>query len=471
MDVDQQQPKRKPMMRLGREMLRQVRVMRLTLCCCTLGLGGVLLHQASANSVADMPRPVVARTDGGLVPGAQVLRVTTLADSGPGSLRAALTAQGPRVVVFEVGGVIDLASRIEIRSPSLTLAGQTAPDPGILVRGAGLVIRTSDVRLEHLAVYPGAGREGQDARAIDALALVSRAATQNEVRRIVLRNLTLAHATDENLSFAGDAISAIRLEATLIAKGLQEAGHPKGAHSMGLLIYPNIQDMAVVGNAFVNNDRRNPVVNPGVHGVIANNLVFGHGRNSIHVQRGATTRDLQTAIFGNLVQPTNQTSCGIEAVQVPLRVFLQAPGARLFLEDNQLDGRFVTRPDCVAQAPLAAAVRARLVLTPPATDPEWPTLPAAAVRDFVLRHAGSRPAARNPMDTRIMGGVSDGSGRIINSVEEEGGWPVIVQARRSMPAEIPTNLSGPAQVARLAVWLCARHHSVGGPPNGDCRAR
>ena len=60
---------------------------------------------------------------------AKVLRVTTLAADGPGSLRAAIEATGPRLIVFEVGGVIDLRGRTSCAKPSLTIAGQTAPDP------------------------------------------------------------------------------------------------------------------------------------------------------------------------------------------------------------------------------------------------------------------------------------------------------------------------------------------------------
>src|SRR5688500_3010469 len=71
-----------------------------------------------------------AETVGGLA--GKVLRVTTLAAEGPGSLRAALDVAGPRLVVFEVGGVIDLRGRtLLVRRPHLTVAGQTAPDPGI----------------------------------------------------------------------------------------------------------------------------------------------------------------------------------------------------------------------------------------------------------------------------------------------------------------------------------------------------
>lgn len=431
-------------------------------------LFAVLLFAAPSALASDEPRPVAARTDGGLVPGARILRVTTLGNEGPGSLRAALTAQGPRVVVFEVGGVIDLTSRIEVTSPGLTVAGQTAPDPGIVVRGAGLVVRTSDVRLEHLGIYPGPARGGMDPRSIDALALISRATSRQEVRRVVLRNLTLAHATDENLSFAGDAIGAIRLESSLVAKGLQEAGHPRVQHSMGLLIYQDIENLSVVGNIFANNDRRNPVVPAGVHGVIANNLVFGHGRNSIHVQRGSTGLDLRAAIFGNVVQPNMATTCGLHTIQVPLQVFQDAPGARLFLDDNLLDTRFVTSPECSIPAPLPAAVRERLAPLPPASDPEWPRLPAAELRGFVLRHAGSRPAARNAMDALILRGITEGIGRIINTPEDDGGWPAIAPSRGGMPADLPATLADAAAVARLAAALCSRHRAVGGPPNGDC---
>ena len=71
-----------------------------------------------------------ATTPGGR--GGQIIKVTTLVNDGPGSLRAAIDAKGPRIVVFEVGGVIDLDRRtLTIREPHVTIAGQTAPSPGI----------------------------------------------------------------------------------------------------------------------------------------------------------------------------------------------------------------------------------------------------------------------------------------------------------------------------------------------------
>src|SRR5262245_15622940 len=72
-----------------------------------------------------------------------VVRVTTLADAGPGSLRDAVSL-GWRTVVFDVAGTIDLASAIHVGGPFVTIDGFTAPAPGITLRGGGLIVRGRD---------------------------------------------------------------------------------------------------------------------------------------------------------------------------------------------------------------------------------------------------------------------------------------------------------------------------------------
>src|SRR5688572_1823081 len=104
-----------------------------------IGTGPLL---AAAVATADAPTALsagavavkgwAADTRGGR--GGRIVRVTTLAASGPGSLKAALDSDGPRIVVFEVGGVIDMAGQpLNISRPYVTVAGQTAPSPGITV--------------------------------------------------------------------------------------------------------------------------------------------------------------------------------------------------------------------------------------------------------------------------------------------------------------------------------------------------
>lgn len=64
--------------------------------------------------------------------GGRVIFVTNLNDNGPGSLRAAVNAKGPRYVLFRVSGVIELDGSLVITEPYLTIAGQTAPRRGHL---------------------------------------------------------------------------------------------------------------------------------------------------------------------------------------------------------------------------------------------------------------------------------------------------------------------------------------------------
>jgi hypothetical protein len=89
--------------------------------------------------------------------GGQVIEVTNLNDSGEGSFRAAVSASGARIIVFRVSGVIQSNSTISINNPYVTIAGQTAPGGGIVVKGSGLFIRTHDVIVRGMKMYIGDG--------------------------------------------------------------------------------------------------------------------------------------------------------------------------------------------------------------------------------------------------------------------------------------------------------------------------
>ena len=102
--------------------------------------------------------------------GGRIIRVTTLAAEGPGSLREAIEAKGPRIVVFEVGGVIDFGMKeLRVNEPFLTIAGQTAPHPGVTIVKGGLTIATNDVVIRHIRVRPGDGHRPKRSGDIDAI--------------------------------------------------------------------------------------------------------------------------------------------------------------------------------------------------------------------------------------------------------------------------------------------------------------
>ncbi len=143
----------------------------------------------------------------------RVIEVTNLDDSGPGSLRAAVEAEGPRTVVFNVGGLITLESKLVVHNPYLTIAGQTAPGKGICIRkynfGVGgshdIIIRYVRVRPGNIAgvTLDGMGMAGTDHSIID--------------------HCSISWTQDE--SFSSRAAKNITFQRNLISEALNIAGH------------------------------------------------------------------------------------------------------------------------------------------------------------------------------------------------------------------------------------------------------
>ncbi len=93
--------------------------------------------------------------------GGKVYVVTNLEDSGPGSFREACEAGGARIVVFNVAGIINLKTPVIIRSPYITIAGQTAPGDGVCIAGESVWIDTHDVIIRYLRFRRGATYVGR----------------------------------------------------------------------------------------------------------------------------------------------------------------------------------------------------------------------------------------------------------------------------------------------------------------------
>jgi hypothetical protein len=147
--------------------------------------------------------------------GGRVIEVTNLDDSGPGSLRAAVEAEGPRTVVFAVSGLITLESRLIIHNPYLTIAGQTAPGKGICLRKYNMGMgSTHDVVVRYVRVRPG-NIAGQT---LDGMGM---AGTDHSI----IDHCSISWTQDE--SFSSRAAKNITLQRTLIAEALNVAGHKK----------------------------------------------------------------------------------------------------------------------------------------------------------------------------------------------------------------------------------------------------
>jgi hypothetical protein len=147
--------------------------------------------------------------------GGRVMIVTNLNDSGPGSLREAVEAEGPRTVVFDVGGLITLESKLIIRNPYLTIAGQTAPGKGICIRKYNLGVGWShDVIIRYIRVRPGniAGVT------LDGMGM---AGTDHSI----IDHCSISWTQDE--SFSSRGAKNITFQRNLISEALNIAGHKK----------------------------------------------------------------------------------------------------------------------------------------------------------------------------------------------------------------------------------------------------
>jgi hypothetical protein len=87
--------------------------------------------------------------------GGKVFVVTNLNDSGPGSLREACESAGPRIVVFNVAGIIHLQKPIYIEAPYITIDGHTAPGDGICLADNGIDDNAHDVVIRYLRFRRG----------------------------------------------------------------------------------------------------------------------------------------------------------------------------------------------------------------------------------------------------------------------------------------------------------------------------
>jgi pectate lyase len=137
--------------------------------------------------------------------GGTVYHVTNLNDSGPGSFRAACEASGPRTVVFDVSGIIQLTNEVQITNSYITIAGQTAPGDGVIVAGATVNMTggVSDVLVRYMRFRRSYDKAKWAAWATNSSnpdprgqCLVGLSTTRN----IMVDHVSVSWGTDENMS-------------------------------------------------------------------------------------------------------------------------------------------------------------------------------------------------------------------------------------------------------------------------------
>jgi hypothetical protein len=385
----------------------------------------VLLYNAPAQESHSFNKPLFpgvtgfgTDTRGGQ--GGRIIRVTNLSRDGAGSLGEAIRAEGPRIVVFEVAGTINLSWRsLGILNPYITIAGHTAPSPGItLVRG-GINIGTHDVIIQHIRVRPGeAGMEKKSGWEVDGIATVGGA------WNVIIDHCSVTWATDENLSASGPQFEGAGLQEwrentshnivfsnCIIAEGLSNSTHSKGEHSKGSLIHDNVTGVLIINNLYASNVERNPLFKGGSQGLIVNNFIFNPGMQAIHYSLAQSewlgrewVRGVM-AVVGNYIEHGPDTRSGMPAgsFRGPVDVYWNDNTVVAGAAGSDLRGDYKRLREL----------------------PFWPVgliaLPSASIREYVLENAGAFP--RDEIDQRIIENARGKTGRIINSEKEAGGYP------------------------------------------------
>ncbi len=358
--------------------------------------------------------------------GGQVLFVTNLNDSGPGSLRAAIETDGPRTVIFRVSGTIVLNSTLVIRKSYITLAGQTTPGDGVCLKNYGLGIAADHVIVRHIRSRPGDNGDGEP----DAISISSG-------YNIIVDHCSTSWAVDETLSASTSGeLGNVTVQWCIISESLNDSSHHKGAHGYGSLIRGGWGNgYTFHHNLYAHHSARLP--RPGNYndrtidpdGLILdfrNNVIYNWGGDAAGYNADGSNGDdsiTRMNFIGNYYQ-SGLNSHGHLAFSE------SSPSAQAYFASNAMDGYFPDDPWSLVvfkgfsdRQINQYKLREEIPVRPVRTDE------AAVAYERVLSAAGATLPKRDGVDVRVVAGVRAGTGMIIDDEDQVGGWPELRSAQ------------------------------------------
>ncbi|MCL5282535.1 MAG: pectate lyase [Planctomycetes bacterium] len=387
----------------------------------TCVMAGLVLGCGAVGWTGELPAFPGAEGFGSTTPGGRggkVLFVTSLDDSGPGSLREACEAEGSRIVVFRVSGLISLQKPITVRNPYLTLAGQSAPGDGICLRNYPLAVATHDVVVRFLRSRLGdlAGR------AEDCLDLA------NGAGHVIFDHCSATWSIDECLSLAGN-VSDATVQWCLIAEALNNSKHPKGPHGYGSLARAN-GPVSLHHNLWAHHNARSPRFGDNYDRPpypvfdFRNNVIYDFGGTC----SGLTQGRFPVNYVANYIRPGPSSKA-----RTPITIGGPSD-LTFFIRDNIFEGNDVLTADNTQffnRVEIEGTPQVRIVDKPFAAAPVK-TLSAKEAFEAVLAMVGASVPVRDAVDARIVDQVRQHKGAIIDSQAQVGGWP---EYRQSLPPQ------------------------------------
>ncbi|MEX0641381.1 MAG: hypothetical protein WD468_01705 [Pirellulales bacterium] len=366
--------------------------------------------------------------------GGDVYHVTTLEDSGAGSLRYGLksTTGKPRTIVFDIGGPIVLSKQLSVNRSNITIAGETAPGQGIQLRNYGLKVSAPNSIIRHIKVRPGDAAKGPSPGFSDD-AISIRASD------IILDHVSTAWAIDENLSVSGDNIQHVTVQYSIISEGLSQTGlhhgewkkdyNPGGpnTHSKGSLIKTSkgTSTLSYHHNLWSNNDNRNPAVgtyltDQALQVDIRNNVLYNNRNNGY--SSGASAWVEMNYVGNYVISGPHTTASKAFNAKSPNNM-------RIHELDNWIDtNKDLVRDGSSGRQDILGGTytpsTTPFAMAPVATDP------VMNAYDNVLAKAGAFYWNRDVVDARLINEVKTQGGGIIDSQTEVGGYPAISIASR-----------------------------------------
>lgn len=366
--------------------------------------------------------------------GGTTLFVTNTNPDGPGSLKAAVEAEGRRIVVFKTGGTITLTDNIEIKNPYITIAGQSAPGDGIQIEGAGIFIGTHDVIIRGLRVRVGDDPNGPNPTTRRGLS-ISGNVGRTDVYNVIVDSSSFQWGVDTNVSTWTDRVSNVTISYNLIAEGLNcsihidEGGTEPGCHSKGSMLgSEGSENITFHHNLFAHNADRNPrsVTNKGE---IINNIVYNWKDGATNISSRGNS--VEASIIGNMYIPGPNTRTAPPRNRGIRVSDTLDSNSKVFVKDNIGPNRESNSGDewdaVFCEADCKTVNSAPFTL---ATDFIHHPLEAYS---YVTQFAGARAPQLDTNDQRILDSVISKQGGIIDSQEEVGGAPNL--ARGSAPLD------------------------------------